>query len=259
MFFCGYHRLIYPPNPGPETSSQKNQVVQVDVGSSAGVCSMTSSKRCDVCLRIVPVKAGNPDGRKVETCALLDSGSEVSLCDRRLINKLGLDEVEKQFSLTTLNEEKRYRNSLEVNLEVSSLNNEHSISLEGVWSMEALPVSSKATPVEDLKKWTHLSDLEFPRIETEDIMLLIGADMPEAFWVMEERRGERGEPCAIKSPLGWALFGPTAKFKYSETGMVNLIKRDNGQLQCQLEMFWKTDFGDSLDVGRGLSGAEDHE
>ncbi|CAB3995709.1 nek6 si:ch211- NIMA (never in mitosis gene a)-related kinase 6 [Paramuricea clavata] len=229
-----HHTLLHPPNPGPETSSQKNQMVQVDVGSSAGVCSMTCSKRRDVCLRIVPVKVGNPDGRKVETYALLDSGSEVSLCDRRLINKLGLDGVEKQFTLTTLNEEKQYRNGLEVNLEVSNLNNEHSISLEGVWSVEALPVSSKAIPVEeDLKKWTHLSDLEFPRIETEDVMLLIGADTPEAFWVMEERRGERGEPCAIKSPLGWALFGPTAKFKDSESGMPTQIEIDWSPLQTK--------------------------
>ena len=32
--------------------------------------------------------------------------------------------------------------------------------------------------------------------------------MPEAFWVLEERRGERGESCAIRLSLGWAVMGP---------------------------------------------------
>ena len=69
-------------------------------------------------------------GRMVETYALLDSGSDVSLCDKRLISELGLVGVEKTFSLTTLNEVKRDRCGLEVDLQVSSLDNEHSILLE---------------------------------------------------------------------------------------------------------------------------------
>jgi hypothetical protein len=133
------------------------------------------------------VKVVGPDGRTIETYALLDSGSEVSLCDRRLINKLNLAGVEKRFSLTTLNEVKRYSSGLEVDLQVSSLDSGHSVTLEGVWSVDSLPVSSKALPVEDdIKKWPHLSDLRFPRIETKDVMLLIGADVPEAFWVLEK-------------------------------------------------------------------------
>jgi hypothetical protein len=43
-----HHTLLHPPNPGPETSSQKNQAVQVDVGTSASVCGTTSSKCRDV-------------------------------------------------------------------------------------------------------------------------------------------------------------------------------------------------------------------
>lgn len=99
---------------------------------------MASTKRSNVYLRIVPVKVVGTDGRTVETFALLDSGSDVSLCDKRLISELGLVSVEKTFSLTTLNEVKRDRCGLEVDLQVVSLDNEHSILLEGVWSVVRL-------------------------------------------------------------------------------------------------------------------------
>ena len=83
--------------------------------------------------------------------------------------------------------------------------------------MVRLPVAIKALPVaDDVKKWPHLHDLEFPTINAKEVILLIGANAPEAFWVLEERRGSRGEPCAVKSLLGWSLFGPNATVKGSD-------------------------------------------
>ena len=147
--------------------------MQVDSEPSRD-CNVASTKRSNVYLRIVPVKVIGTDGRTVEIYALLDSGSV-----------------------------KRDRCNLEVGLQVSSLDNEHSVLLEGVWSVERLPVTPKAMPVaDDVKKWPHLHDLEFPTIDAEEVMLLIGANAPEAFWVLEERRGNRGEPCTVKSLLG---------------------------------------------------------
>ena len=52
--------------------------------------------------------------------------------------------------------------------------------------MEKLPISERSIPdKEDLKKWDHLDGLEFPSIESK-VMLLIGGDVPEAFWVMDK-------------------------------------------------------------------------
>ena len=152
------------------------------------------TKRSNVYLRIVPVKVIGTDGKTVKTYALLDSGSV-----------------------------KGDRCNLEVGLQVSSLDNEHSVLLEGVWSVERLPVTPKAMPVaDDVKKWPHLHDLEFPTIDAEEVVLLIGANAPEALgtWVLEERRGNRGEPCAVKSLLGWTLLGPSATVKENNIGMV---------------------------------------
>ena len=92
---------------------------------------------------------------------MLDSGSDVSLCDRRLLERLGLDGVKRKFSLTTLNGERRKRNGMEVELQLTDMDGEESI--PRVWSLEKLPISERRIPEkEDLKKWDHLDGLEFP-------------------------------------------------------------------------------------------------
>ena len=48
--------------------------------------------------------------------------------------------------------------------------------------------------------WSHLQDLHLPEVDGE-AFLLIGLNKPEAFWVMDERRGNAGEPYAVRSTL----------------------------------------------------------
>ena len=111
------HTLLHPPQHERENPVQKSKSVQVDSEPSRD-CNVAGTKRSNVYLRIVPVKVIGTDGRTVETYALPDSGSDVSLCDKRLISELGLGGVEKTFSLTTLNEVKRGRCGLEVDWQV---------------------------------------------------------------------------------------------------------------------------------------------
>ena len=40
------------------------------------------------------------------------------------------------------------------------------------------------------------------------ISLLIGANIPKAHWVLDQRRVDPNEPYAIKSPLGRVILGP---------------------------------------------------
>ncbi|CAB4003045.1 Hypothetical predicted protein, partial [Paramuricea clavata] len=56
---------------------------------------------------------------------------------------------------------------------------------------------------EDIEHWKHLSGIGLHIIEDKEVRILIGSDVPEAFWVLEERSGGRGEPYAIR------LVGPT--------------------------------------------------
>lgn len=56
----------------------------------SGQANSTSAEGGMVCLRVVPVKVRRPDdaSRTVGTYALLDSGSDISLCDKNLADVL---------------------------------------------------------------------------------------------------------------------------------------------------------------------------
>lgn len=70
------------------------------------------------------------------------------------------------------------------------LQGNESIHVPNAWAVDTLPIGKDSLPsIQD----THC-DIDFPRISEESVMLLIGSDVPEVFWVMEERRGQRKEP-----------------------------------------------------------------
>ena len=137
------------------------------------------------------------DGTVIETYAFLDSGSDVTLCDERLVQELGLQGTERSFSLTTQEKRNSLRRGFEVDLVVEALDGSESLNLKNVWTVKQLNVSpnSIATP-NDIKLWPHLEGVYLPSIEKE-VRILIGSNVPEAFWVLKERRGEKGEPYAI--------------------------------------------------------------
>ncbi len=207
-----------------------------------GTCnSMVTARK--VCLRVVPVKVHGPT-EQIETWALLDNGSDVTLCDRRLVDRLRLKGVEKRFLLTTLNKENNVNNGIEVDMTVQSLDGEESVHLPRVWTVNKLPVSNCSIPAqEDVSMWTHLQGLKFPNIDNDEVMLLIGSDVPEVFWALEERRGDKKEPYAIKSLQGWTLLGPTVGRKRNNNSfVVNNTCGTDDTLQRQVERFWELDY-----------------
>ncbi len=44
--------------------------------------------------------------------------------------------------------------------------------------------------------------------ENENVNMIIGSDVSEPHWVVEQRCGGLKEPYAVRAPLGWTLMGP---------------------------------------------------
>ena len=135
-----------------------------------------------------------------------------------------------------------------------------------MWSVDCLNISSRSIPVpEDVKEWPHLSDSEIPEIQGKDVGLLIGCNVPKAFWVLEERCGARGEPVAVRSLLGWTLMGPVERFGKNSSFNVNFVRLESGRgdrdeaLLQQVEKVWKTDFVDALCSSKVALSVEDQK
>ena len=122
-----HHTLLHPPSPQHTMEGRPrvaDQGTQVDSSAplQSGQANSTSAGKGKVCLRVVPVKVRRHDASKtVETYALLDSGSDISLCDKNLAVKLGVHGHQKTFFLTTQEKEDSPRVDHEISLTVEPL------------------------------------------------------------------------------------------------------------------------------------------
>ena len=226
---------------------------EVQVSSStqvqAGQTNSTSTGGGKVCLRVLPVKVQSRDTNKtVETYALLDNGSDVSLCDKNLASELGVQGDTKTFYLTTQEKEDSPKVGQQISLAVEALDGTDRVEVNRLWTVDKLNASSRSIPSEypDVRKWPHLHDIVLPSISEREVKLIIESNALKAFWVLDERRGKRGEPYAIRSPLGWTLMGPMDKVESEESHHnVNFVrfaenpKEDDDRLMQQLEKSWK--------------------
>ncbi|XP_071483331.1 uncharacterized protein [Diadema antillarum] len=216
------------------------------------------SSRGKICLRVVPVKVGG-NGRQITTWALLDEGSDVSLCTKGLVDKLGLTGTERSFKLSTVDQAGASKRGLEVSMSVQGVMGQETLTLDNVWTVDSLPVADECFPNSaDVKEWSHLNDIALPSMDQGDVELLVGADTPEAFWNLEQRVGNPKEPYAVRTPLGWTLMGPVSGKRQSTTSFhANFTRLEDDSLEQQLKQFWRVDFGGYLNQDNVGDSVED--
>ena len=91
---------------------------------------------------------------------------------------------------------------------------------------DSLDVQLKVAPTKDDVQ----PDIDFPQVELDDILILIGADNPEMFITEQVKTGGVEEPWGFKYKLGWALMGPTNKLRTSQVE-VNLSQHSNTAIE----------------------------
>ena len=244
---CGrkHHFLLHRDQPNrqartPETTSSPNEnstmTPSADGASESSKCfACASNAKSQAFLNIVPVRISA--GKKTVCCfAFLDQGSTTSLYDERLLKELDITGEKTSFTLSTLNNSAAQVGS-KVDLMVSSLSDSGNLRLKNVLSVDKLPVRPNQ-PLKHSGKacWPHLQKLKIPHSEIQEVMLLIGVDTPEAFWIEDEIRGKPGEPYAIKTMLGWSLIGP-ATGEASEVS-ANFMTADES-LEQQVRSMWE--------------------
>ena len=147
---------------GRDVNSSGNHCTQshaIGAGTYDGRDPNRASTR-KVCLRIVPIRVhDDKSGQTLETYALLDNGSDVSLCDAELAKELGLQGEQHDFLLTTQEKKDSPKSGLELKLTVSSLDGTSTLEIPRVWTVDCLNVLSRSIPTaQDIQGWSYLSD-----------------------------------------------------------------------------------------------------
>ena len=87
------------------------------------------------------------------------------------------------------------------------------------------------------EQWNHFLNIDLPELDGGNVKVLIGSDMAHVLIHLDVHQGRRDEPIAVKTPLGWTLFGNVDN-EHCDTINANfLVTYQEAQLQNQIERF----------------------
>ena len=144
------------------------------------------------------------------TYALLDTGSQRTFCDQRLAERLEATGSKITLPIQTLSSGITSKNvsRLLVSLMIQSLDRSTEVNLHNVFTVSNIPMKAVAIPSQSaLEKMNHLKGVELMELGHKSVGLLIGLDAPELFRPLEYRYGDKDESDAIKTLMGWTMFG----------------------------------------------------
>ena len=238
-----------------ETSSAEGSS---EKASSYSILNQQPHSDSDVYLCVVPVFIRNGN-KEYCTYAFLDQGSSHTFCDDHLIEVLQVDGSQSKISLQTLNGLTKDQPTKVCELVVSDLDKQSSFVLPSVHSVETIPVKPNALKGKSVAEMPHLRDISFRELRGAKVSLLIGADVPEIFCIKSFRKGPRGTPVAIETPLGWSLLGSSLSPSFSTNCNVNFIRKRDESVEQLVQDMWEADFQKGTGVLDVPNSSEDRE
>ncbi|XP_018645801.1 hypothetical protein Smp_177900 [Schistosoma mansoni] len=244
---CGWrHHTLLHEKHGEQRDSNS------DVYINTQFCTEGSVKRMQrpVAFAVVPVWLKNGE-KIIQTCALLDSGSDTSLIVDDLAKELSLEGKQKTVSLKTLSDESSLI-SKEVDVELHSIDFSSSVKVQKVLTVKKLPTVHRTVPTaHQMASWSYLKDIRFPRVEDENVKLLIGCNAPSVHEMKEVRTGKTNEPSAVRTLSGWTLFGPYGELHGSKRVLNYLSNKE--ELEGKFEQIFSTGFKDPFSCTTSMS------
>ncbi|KAG5887798.1 hypothetical protein JTB14_024013 [Gonioctena quinquepunctata] len=161
----------------------------------------------NVLLRMVKVKLyGN--NTVLETVALCDEASSVTLLDKSIANRLGLDGTPQPLCIQwTNNLSSRHEDSSCLKFKISGVFSGAKIfSMRNVRTVENLALPVQEIRRSDWERYSHLEGIPFHEI-SERPMILLGQDNIHLTVARKVIQSTENEPIATKTNLGWILHG----------------------------------------------------
>ena len=188
---------------------------------------------------------------------VLDMCSSDCWGNEKLLNELGISSQSEIIDLTTMHHKSGHiKTNVINNLEICDVNNCNKLVIPVVYckSNDSWPFSKSDIPSYDhIEKYSHLKEIPFEFLNSE-ILLLIGMSAFNLMKPLQLIHSENdSDPCAMLTPLGWALIGSIIDRESNVVNCNNIIVKDqNGEtIENYFESVFSRDFID--DNGNGYS------
>ncbi|XP_036319927.1 uncharacterized protein LOC118734312 [Rhagoletis pomonella] len=210
-----HNKLLHEPSSAASatvTQRREQQLVgTTNVMESMLSCSSNSTKQQGLLFRVLPVTLYGPR-KQVDTFAMLDEGSSITMMDRSLLKELGINGKEYNLNMQWFGGRTAQEAATVVNLEISGKGLRKRHRLRRVFVLPNLNLPVQSLDSNDLRG---LVSRELPNMPTPfsnaTPMVLIGLDhcrlgLPSVTMQLEDRG-----PYAANTELGWVVFGPTGQ------------------------------------------------
>ncbi|XP_062704451.1 uncharacterized protein LOC134286794 [Aedes albopictus] len=186
-------------------------------GTRTAAASRTVNAECNthgpvtrsVLFKVIPVTLHNK-GRSVDTFAFVDEGSSRTLVESSLARYLELTGETVPLKLIwTSNVSRTEKFSKVVDIVISARGQKERFNLKGVHTVSGLNLPKQSLWMENLiERFDHRRDLPAHSYIDAEPRILIGLRNLDLLTPLETRVGRPGEPVAVRSTLGWAVYGP---------------------------------------------------
>ena len=231
----------------PNSESNPPEEKEVKFAGTVGTAAIPKSES-SVLLAVVPVTIKNGD-LKLNTYALLDSGSEATLIVSSAAKKINIDGPTEDITLATFHGEDPSIEVKKVQFSIASRDGSSLFETTQSLVVPKINISKQKCHWPSVKKeWPHLADLMLPAVDSSHVNVLIGRDVVGAHDVFEQKRPPKGAagPEAILIPFGWCVVGPvpSSAFRKGQHPILNvnaIHPRDDNQLAENVSQMWKTE------------------
>ena len=217
---------------------------QVEVSSKESVSVEANTKKtgcqtAPMSSMIVPVYLSS-DKKPKEECmiyALLDSQSDTTFVLEDTIKKLEADESLAKLRISTMTSTSTINCKKYTGLKVRGYDSSQKISLPATYSRSFIPTNRAHIPTPSVvKKWKFLNPLVGKILPLQDceVGLLIGFDCPDALAPLQVILGDKTEPFAQRTELGWSVVGRTLTQEEDDLKSTVVTKRVPDQLNVNL-------------------------
>ncbi|XP_053691781.1 uncharacterized protein LOC128740267 [Sabethes cyaneus] len=170
----------------------------------------------EIMFRIVPVMLYGPT-KTIRTYAFVDDGSELTLMEQSLADELGVQGPIRSLCLRWTGGTQKMSQSQQVNLQISGVHSSKRYELSGVYTMSSLQIRPQTLLLPELqKRYPYLEGLPLEAYNDISPRILLGLDHARLGHAVKSREGHDNEPIAVKTRLGWMVFGNCSNAKETE-------------------------------------------